>query len=123
MDMALLNQIVLLFGLNLLDALLTVLWVRNGIATESNQLMAELLNIGNFPFLAVKIAIGAVTAVVLLRFSDKRMARYGLTASLGIYLGLMFVHAFTGLSAFGYISSNFLQQLGKIPAHIFAIAF
>jgi hypothetical protein len=41
---------------------------------------------------------------------------------LGIYLGLMFVHAFTGLSAFGYISSNFLQQLGQIPAHIFAIA-
>jgi Domain of unknown function (DUF5658) len=118
--MALLNQIALLFGLNLLDALLTVLWVRNGVATEGNQLMAELLNIGNFPFLAVKIAIGAVTATVLVRYSDKPMARYGLTASLGVYLGLMFIHAFTGLSAFGYVSNNFLQRLGDIPAHIFA---
>jgi len=121
--MPLLNQIVLLFGLNLLDALLTVLWVRNGVATESNQLMAELLNIGNFPFLAVKVAIGTVTAVVLIRYSDKSLARYGLTASLGVYLGLMFVHVFTGLSAFGYLSNNFVQNLGNLPGHIFATAF
>ena len=119
--MPLLHQIVLLFGLNLLDALLTILWVRNGIATEGNRLMAELLDIGNFPFLAVKIAMGAFTAIVLLRFSHKRLARFGLTVSLGVYLGLMFVHLFTGLSAFGYVSNNFWQQLSEIPAHILAV--
>ena len=119
--MPFLNQILLLFGLNLLDALLTIVWVRNGIATEGNRLMAELLDFGNLPFLAVKIAIGAFTAIVLLRFSHKRLARHGLTVSLGVYLGLMFVHLVTGLSAFGYVSSNFWQQLGQIPAHIFAL--
>src|SRR5262249_10816557 len=121
--MPLLNQIVLLFALNLLDALLTVFWVRSGVATESNQLMAELLDVGNFPFLAVKIAIGAVTAFVLLKFSHKRIARLGLTVSLAIYLGLMFIHAFTGLSAFGYISSNFLQDINEFSGRILALVF
>ena len=114
------SQTVLLFGLNLLDALLTIWWVRSGVATEGNQLMAELLNIGNFPFLAVKVAIGAVTVMVLLRYSERPLARYGLTASLAVYLGLMLVHIFTGLSAFGVLSSNFAQQITTIPTQLFA---
>lgn len=115
------SQTVLLFGLNLLDALLTIWWVRSGVATEGNQLMAELLNIGNFPFLAVKVAIGAVTVTVLLRYSERPLARYGLTASLAIYLGLMLVHVVTGLSAFGLLSSNFAQQIAAIPTELFAV--
>ena len=114
------SQTVLLFGLNLLDALLTIWWVRSGVASEANQLMAELLNIGNFPFLAVKVAIGAVTVMVLLRYSERPLARYGLTASLAVYLGLMLVHIFTGLSAFGVLSSNFAQQITTIPSQFFA---
>ena len=112
--MHLINQVVLLFGLNLLDALLTIFWVRTGVATESNQLMAELLDIGNLPFLGVKIAIGAVAAIVLWRFASKPLARFGLTVSLAVYLGLMVVHAFTGLSAFGYISDISVWQLGDV---------
>ena len=74
-----LNQIILLFSLNLLDALLTIVWVRSGVATEGNQLMAGLLNVGNLPFLTVKVMIGAVTATVLFRYSDKPLAalRFG----------------------------------------------
>lgn len=119
--MPLVNQIVLLFGLNLLDALLTIFWVRNGVATESNQLMAELLNIGNFPFLMVKVAMGAVTAVVFFRYAHNSLAKYGLTVSLAVYLGLMFVHAFTGLAAFGYISDNAAHLIIELPSRIFAL--
>ena len=119
--MPLANQIILLFGLNLLDALLTIFWVRNGIATESNQLMAELLNVGNFPFLMVKVAMGAVTAVVFFRYANSNLAKYGLTISLAIYLGLMFVHAFTGLAAFGYISENLAHTVTSLPSRLFAI--
>ena len=119
--MPLVNQIVLLFGLNLLDALLTIFWVRTGVATESNQLMAELLNVGNFPFLTVKIAVGTVAAIVLLRFANRPLARFGLTVSLAIYLGLMGVHIFTGLAAFGYVSTNFLHQLGSLPGELLAL--
>jgi hypothetical protein len=118
--MHLINQIVLLFGLNLLDALLTIFWVRTGVATESNQLMAELLNVGNLPFLSVKLAIGAVAAIVLWRFANKPVARFGLTVSLAVYLGLMVVHLFTGLSAFGYISDISVWQLGDVQT-IFAL--
>jgi hypothetical protein len=118
--MHLLNQIVLLFGLNLLDALLTIFWVRSGVATEGNQLMAELLDIGNFPFLLVKVAIGAVTAVVLFKYANSRLARFGLTVSLAVYIGLMGVHFFTGLSAFGYVSDNVLSHFSDISSQFFA---
>ena len=118
--MHLLNQIVLLFGLNLLDALLTIFWVRSGVATESNQLMAELLNVGNFPFLLVKVAIGAVTAIVLFRYANSRLAKFGLTVSLAVYIGLMGVHFFTGLSAFGYVSDNVLSHFSDLSSQLFA---
>src|SRR5256885_1580795 len=110
--MPLFRPTLLLFGLNLLDALLTLIWVRSGVATESNQLMAKLLDIGNMPFLTVKIAIGATAAYVLLRWGNLKLARYGLAIALANYLGLMGIHIFTGLSAFGYVSNTLLHDLG-----------
>ncbi|HMM78964.1 MAG TPA: DUF5658 family protein [Pyrinomonadaceae bacterium] len=104
--MPLTRPAILLFGLNLLDALLTIIWVRSGVATESNQLMASLLDIGNAPFLIVKVAIGAVAAIVIMRWGAKPIARYGLAVALAIYIGLMGIHLFTGLAAFGYISDS-----------------
>lgn len=111
----------LLFALNLLDALLTIVWVRAGVATEGNQLMARLLDIGNGPFLMVKIAIGAVAAVVLYRWGNRRMARYGLAVALAVYIGLMGIHLFTGLSAFGYVSNTALNDLMALPGQLFAL--
>ena len=113
----------LLFALNLLDALLTIVWVRSGVATESNQLMAGLLDIGNAPFLVVKITIGAVAAFVLYRWGHRPLARYGLAVALAVYIGLMGIHIFTGLSAFGYVSNTFLQDLGNLPGQFFALIF
>lgn len=112
---------ILLFSLNLLDAILTIVWVRSGIATESNQLMASLLDIGNGPFLAVKIAMGAVAAIVLFRSGNRPVARYGLAIALAIYIGLMGVHLFTGLSAFGLVSNTLLKDLGELPGQLLAV--
>ncbi|MFN2502215.1 MAG: DUF5658 family protein [Pyrinomonadaceae bacterium] len=113
----------LLFTLNLLDALLTIVWVRSGVATEGNQLMATLLDIGNGPFLGVKIAIGALAAFVLFRWGNRPLARYGLVVTLAAYLGLMGIHLFTGLSAFGYVSNTTIQQLAELPGQFFALIF
>jgi hypothetical protein len=121
--MPLLRPTFLLFGLNLLDALLTIVWVRSGVATESNQLMARLLDIGNLPFLSVKVAIGLVAAVVLLRWSELPVARYGLTVALAVYMGLMTVHIFTGLSAFGFISTAALNEYMAWPGQVLAFFF
>lgn len=105
------RRTILLFTLNLLDALLTIYWVRHGFATEENQLMAGLLDMGNAPFLTVKVMVGAVAAIVLSHWGNLKIAQYGLTVALAIYLGLMGVHFFTGLTAFGYISENFMSDL------------
>lgn len=113
----------LLFALNLLDALLTIIWVRSGVATESNQLMAGLLDIGNAPFLIVKIVIGAVAAVVLYRSRNRPLARYGLAVALAVYLGLMGIHIFTGLSAFGYVSNTLIHDLGALPGQFLALIY
>ena len=111
----------LLFALNLLDALLTIIWVRAGVATEGNQLMASLLDIGNWPFLAVKIAIGSFAAFVLWRWGNRPLARYGLVVALAIYIGLMGIHFFTGLSALGYVSNSDLREMMELPTNLFAL--
>jgi hypothetical protein len=116
--MYLIQKALLLFTLNLLDGLLTIFWVRNGVAPESNQLMASLLDIGNFPFLAVKIAMGGVTAFVLLYWGDRRLARYGMTLVLALYFGIIGVHIFTGLAAFGIATGTVLPDIGAITGRI-----
>lgn len=110
---------ILLFSLNLLDALLTIVWVRNGVATESNQLMASLLDIGDGPFLAVKIGMGLIVAAVLFKWGSRPVARYGVAVALATYIGVIGIHIITGLSAVGYVSNTFLNDL---TAHFFAMA-
>lgn len=119
--MHLLAPTFLLFALNLLDALLTIVWVRSGVATEGNQLMAHLLDIGDGTFLSAKIAIGAVAAVTLFKWGNRRTARYGLAVALAVYIGLMGIHLFTGLSAFGYVSNTFVNDLAGLPHYLFAL--
>lgn len=109
--MQILGPTFLLFALNLLDAVLTIYWVRNGFASEGNQLMASLLDIGDAPFLAVKIAVGSVAAFVLWRWRNMRLAKYGLALALVVYIGLMGIHFFTGLSAFGFLSDTLVNDV------------
>ncbi|HMJ09033.1 MAG TPA: DUF5658 family protein [Pyrinomonadaceae bacterium] len=119
--MHLFRETLLLFSLNLLDALLTIVWVRNGIADESNQLMARLLESGDLAFLGAKLAIGTITAIVLLRFGDLPLARYGVTAALAIYIGLMGVHIATGLTAFGYLSQLPVSEISQLSVRLFTL--
>lgn len=109
---------VLLFTLNIIDAVLTVYWVRNGLATEGNHLMAGLLDIGNTPFLAVKIAIGAVTSFVLYRWKDKPLARYGMTVALSVYVALMGIHFLTGLASWGYLSKHISDKFNELASFL-----
>lgn len=118
--MQLSRQAIFLFALNFVDAILTVYWVHNGFASEGNQLMAGLLEIGYAPFLTVKLAVGAVAAVVLWRWGNLRLAKYGLIFTLGIYISIMGVHFLTGLSAFGFISDALIDNLTNWSQMFFA---
>ena len=100
--MGALAKSITLFLLNWLDAQLTLIWVRSDIATEANNLMAQLLNFGDAPFLLTKLAIGAFSAYVLYRCSHLTIARRGMKLALTVYGALMLVHAATGLSAMGW---------------------
>jgi hypothetical protein len=95
--------------------------VRNGVATESNQLMARLLDSGDLTFLSAKIAIGTITALVLLRWGNRTLARYGLTLALAVYISLMGIHVVTGLTAFGYISKTAFSDFQSLTNGLFAM--
>jgi Domain of unknown function (DUF5658) len=100
--MGALAKSIILFVLNWLDGQLTLLWVHSRIATEGNGLMSELLKAGDAPFMAVKLAIGAFAAYTLYRCSHLPLARRGMQLVLAVYVGLMLVHAATGMSALGW---------------------
>lgn len=78
---------------------------------------------GDIPFLAVKLGIGLFTAVVLWRWSEKRLAKIGLMLALTVYIGLMGVHFITGLSAMGLISHNLLENVSSWTKSVFAFIF
>lgn len=110
----------LLFIFNLADAFLTLYWIRNGYATEGNLIMAKLLDIGDFTFLAVKIGIGILAALVLIKWGDFKLAKFGLGLALLLYTGLMGIHLVTGLAAFGYIAVETVDSFVEIPHAIYA---
>ena len=105
-----LSKSCLLFALNLIDAQLTLVWIRLNVATEGNALMARLLEHGNLPFFSAKVLVGGIAAYILYRFAHQPLAKHGLTAVLGVYLVLMVVHAAAGCSALGW----------QTPAHVLA---
>lgn len=118
--MQLSRQAFLLFSLNFFDAVLTLFWVHNGYASESNQLMAGILDFGYAPFLLVKIGVGALAAVIISRWGNLPVARYGLSFALLIYAGVMGVHFFTGLSAFGFLSDASVHEFAAWSQKVFA---
>jgi len=97
-----LSKSCLLFTLNWLDAQLTILWVRLGVATEGNALMARILQHGDLAFLGAKLAIGAFAAYIFYRCAHLPIAKRGLNIVLGIYVVLMLVHVATGCVALGW---------------------
>ena len=114
--MSVFSKALLLFLLNWLDAQLTILWVRGGVATEGNGLMAYLLDRGDAPFLSTKLLVGALVAYTLYRFSHVALARRGLYFVLALYVALMGVHAVTGASALGWHPPEALASVFRVLA-------
>ena len=111
-----LSKSCLLFTLNWLDAQLTLLWIRLGVATEGNTLMARILEHGDLAFLGFKLAIGAFAAIILYRFAHLPIAKRGLNFVLGLYVILMLVHVATGCVALGWQTPIVVvDYLGRLP--------
>ncbi len=122
--MATFYKSLLLFGMNWLDAQLTILWVRLNVATEGNGLMAWVLNMGEAPFLGVKLAIGGFAAYILYRCSHLPLARRGMKLVLGIYVALMTIHVATGFTALGWHApQTVLAYFASLPSSLLAFFF
>src|SRR5256714_8157881 len=114
--MGALTKSLILFALNLIDAQLTLIWVRANVASEGTGLMGELLRIGDAPFLLVKVAIGAFAAYTLYRCSHLPLARRGMQLELTVYVALMLVHAVTGMSALGWSRpEEMISSVASLP--------
>lgn len=87
-DVALLLAI---FGLNVLDAFMTMMWLHRG-GREANPVMNFFLDIGPAAFLAQKCLVVGFWLILLLVHKNFRFARVGLYASLAVYALLLIVH-------------------------------
>ena len=120
--MGTLSKSLLLFGLNWLDAQLTIVWVRLNVATEGNALMASLLEHSELSFLVFKLAIGGFAAYILYRCSHLPLARRGLTVALVVYGALMIVHAATGCLALGWAGPvHAIAYVSSLPAVVVSL--
>jgi hypothetical protein len=81
-----------LLVLNLLDGVLTLIWVRTGIAVEANPLLADLVQANGMAFMAVKLAFVSACVLVLWRLRTRKLAVAGLVLSFGVYSTLFLYH-------------------------------
>jgi len=98
------RSVAILFALNIIDAIVTIMWIRSGVTTEGNYIMASVLDFGEVPFFAVKIGMGIVTCGVLLYGSEYRLAQVGSRIALAAYSFAIISHILTGFAASGYLS-------------------
>ena len=112
----------LLFALNLIDAQLTLVWIRLNVATEGNALMARLLEHGDLQFFGAKVLIGGFAAYTLYRCAHLPLAKHGLTVVLGVYMVLMVIHGAAGCSAFGWQTpAQVLAFVESLPHAFFSL--
>lgn len=90
----------LLVMFNITDAVFTSWWVEAGWAREANPLMAALLELGVGAFIAGKLILGSGGALVLQKWSDRALARFGLLAALIVYGFVVAMHLTEGLAHF-----------------------
>ena len=79
--------------LNLIDGLATLIWVLTDRATEANPLMAVLVEFHPVAFIALKVMLVNLGAVLLLRYCYKFMASAAIMAALVVYSIIVFFHS------------------------------
>jgi len=78
--------------LNVIDAGLTLLWVYNGLATEANPLMEDLVHNHPVRFVLVKFALVLLGSTLLWRFRKRAFSVVGIFAAFLIYYYVLIYH-------------------------------
>lgn len=80
--------------LNIIDAWLTLAWIKIGIAFEANPLMAYALSIGDAWFIGTKIFAVAIACGALCMLRDYQLAKRLSIYVCIVYIMIMIVHGY-----------------------------
>ena len=83
---------ILVVVLNIIDAVMTILYVRAGLASEANPLMAAALNHSALAFLVLKLSLVVLCVSFLWRLRHQRFAVWGLAFTSAAYSALLVYH-------------------------------
>ena len=78
--------------LNLIDAVLTLMWVHAGMATEANPLLAELVQNHPVAFVTTKYVLVTLGSVLLWRHRKRRLAVFAIFFCFMVYYWLLIYH-------------------------------
>lgn len=78
--------------LNLIDAVLTLIWVRLGLAAESNTLIDELVNDQAIVFIAVKLGLVGMGSWLLWNYRSSPLAVVGIFSAFVTYYLILLHH-------------------------------
>ena len=78
--------------LNLLDALFTLFWVRSGLATEANPLIAKLVTEHAVGFVVVKLGLVSLGSWLLWQRRERPAAAIAIVAAFLVYYLVLLYH-------------------------------
>lgn len=88
--------------LNLIDAVLTLLWVRTGLAREANTLIDELVNEHALAFVAVKLTLVALGSWLLWNRRESPLAVVAIFTAFVAYYAIFAYHVQYASGLAGY---------------------
>ena len=92
--------------LNLIDAVLTLLWVHAGLAAEANTLIDELVNEHALLFVLVKLALVGMGCWLLWRRRESPLAVVGIFAAFVTYYLILLYHVDYASGLIGLLLSS-----------------
>lgn len=87
------HLLVATMGLNLVDAVLTLVLVTLGLATEANPWMAYFLELGPAYFMIAKVGLVSTGVAVLWRYRGHTLAAFGSLTICAAYTALLLYHS------------------------------
>ena len=99
MDTKMKKMLTGLFILNLLDAILTLVWIQVGFATEANPIMDGLMRIHPSLFLLAKVALVSACLGVLWAGRHKALARACTVFGFTVYSMVIVYHVVGGVAS------------------------
>lgn len=84
--------LVFLIIANIIDALLTAIWVRMGLAEEANPIMVFFLLHSTPLFITIKLFLAFGGIYILYRYAHRLSAKIGICVCAAVYLYILYCH-------------------------------